>query len=136
MENETKHPGGRPEKIIDKEEFEKLCAFQCTLEEISSFFDCSEDKIEYWCEETYNKKFKDIYAIKRRKGKVSLRRVQFLKAMKGDNVMLIWLGKQYLDQREKIEQENKGEQKLVVEFIDGDKNTSDQCPETQLDSVG
>ena len=37
-------------------------------------------------------------------GKISLRRAQFEKAIGGNVAMMIWLGKQHLDQRDKIEQ--------------------------------
>ena len=37
-------------------------------------------------------------------GRISLRRAQFEKALSGNVVMQIWLGKQHLDQKEKIEQ--------------------------------
>lgn len=37
------------------------------------------------------------------KAKVSLRRVQMQKALDGDNALLIWLGKQLLDQKDKVE---------------------------------
>lgn len=36
-------------------------------------------------------------------GKTSLRRKQFAEAMKGNTTMLVWLGKQYLDQKDKHE---------------------------------
>ena len=39
-------------------------------------------------------------------GRISLRRAQFEKALSGNVVMQIWLGKQHLDQRDKIEQTN------------------------------
>ena len=37
-------------------------------------------------------------------GRISLRRAQFEKALSGNVVMQIWLGKQHLDQKDKIEQ--------------------------------
>ena len=33
---------GRPKKYIDKDEFEKLCALQCTENEICGFFDVTD----------------------------------------------------------------------------------------------
>lgn len=89
----------RPRFVIDKEQFEKLCSIQCTLEEISGFFGCSEDTIERWCERTYKERFADIYAKKRGLGKISLRRSQFRMA-ETNPTMAIWLGKQYLGQTE------------------------------------
>lgn len=92
---------GRPEVKIGKDDFEKLCAMQCTLVEIAGFFDCSEDTIERWCAKTYKgQTFADVFKKKSAKGKISVRRKQFQVADSGNAAMLIWLGKQYLDQKE------------------------------------
>ena len=96
----------RPKKEIDKTEFEKLCALQCTENEICSWFDVSDRTLERWCESTYNQRFVDIFAIKREKGKISLRRSQFQLAEKSA-AMAIFLGKNYLGQRDSIEYEDK-----------------------------
>ena len=94
-----KSKGGRPKIEIDWVEFEKLCAIQCTLKEIAEWFGCSDDTIENKCKEHYKQRFSDIYAKKRTVGKISLRRSQFQLAKK-NVAMAIWLGKQYLGQRE------------------------------------
>lgn len=92
---------GRPQIKISKEDFEKLCSMQCTLIEIAGFFDCSEDTIERWCAKTYRgQTFAEIYKRKSAKGKISVRRRQFQVAEDGNPTMLIWLGKQYLGQKE------------------------------------
>ena len=87
----------RPRKNIDKNFFENLCALQCTLQEIASAFDCSEDTIERWCERTYGTGFAEVFKQKRGRGKISLRRSQFKLAEK-NAAMAIWLGRQYLGQ--------------------------------------
>ena len=90
---------GRPRIEIDQDQFEKLCGIQCTLTELASFFKCSDDTIENWCKRTYKKTFSEVYKIYSVTGKISLRRTQFQMAQ--NNVsMAIWLGKQYLGQRE------------------------------------
>ena len=88
---------------INKESFENLCGMWCTLIEIAEFFGVSEDTVESWCKDTYNERFSDIYKKKCSKGNVSLRRWQLKSAEKGNVTMQIWLGKQYLGQRENIE---------------------------------
>lgn len=93
---------GRPPKIIDKTQFEKLCAIQCTLEEMVCVLDANTDTIEKWCKETYGMNFSEVFKIKRGMGKVSLRRSQFQLAEKNPT-MAIWLGKQYLGQTDKQE---------------------------------
>lgn len=87
----------RPQIKIDQKQFEELCALQCTLDEIADFFDCSEDTIERWCLRTYKKRFAEVFAQKRGRGKISLRRAQFRLAKKNAS-MAIWLGKQWLGQ--------------------------------------
>lgn len=90
---------GRPKIHIDQTEFEKLCKLQCTKEEIAGWFNCSEDKIETWCRETYNDTFTAVFKSKSVGGKISLRRSQF-KLAETSSAMAIWLGKQYLGQRD------------------------------------
>ena len=49
-------------------------------------------------------------------GKISLRRAQFEKALGGNVAMQIWLGKQHLDQKDKIEQTSYNEPlPLIIE---------------------
>lgn len=89
----------RPRIEIDKEDFEKLCGLMCTKEEIAGFFDCSEDTIERWCNRTYHESFAVIWKKKCTKGKISLRRNQFKLSQK-NAAMAIFLGKNYLGQRD------------------------------------
>ena len=99
---------GRPQKEIDKDQFEKLCYLQCTLVEISSFFECSEDTIENWCKRTYFDEddkpmtFSEVYKTYSAGGKISLRRWQF-KLAEHNTSMAIWLGKQLLGQRDNVD---------------------------------
>lgn len=95
---------GRPKKLIDKTQFEKLCGFQCTLEEIAGFFDCSMDTIERWCKREYKMTFAETYKKTSYMGKLTLRRAQFKLAEKNAS-MAIWLGKQYLGQKDVVEAE-------------------------------
>lgn len=90
---------GRPRKEINQDQFEKLCAIFCTLGEIASVFDCSEDTIERWCKRTYKTTFAEIYKMKSEKGKCSIRRAQF-KLMEKNASMAIFLGKNYLGQKD------------------------------------
>jgi hypothetical protein len=96
---------GRPQIKIDKENFEKLCALQCTLVEISEFFGCSEDTVERWCKRQYKMLFADIYKKKSAVGRISLRRSQF-KMAESNPALAIWLGKQYLNQVDRNEVHN------------------------------
>ena len=99
---------GRPKKEIDRRNFENLCGLQCTLEEICGFFDVTDKTLDKWCKRTYGKHFSEVFKEKRGMGKISLRRSQWRLAEKNAN-MAIWLGKQYLEQREQVAIEAKAE---------------------------
>ena len=94
----------RPHIEINWDDAEKLLGMQCTLRELDYWFQCSEDTIE----RAVKRKFKIGYAEwsgqKLTRGRISLRRKQFEVAMNGNVAMLIWLGKQYLGQADKIEE--------------------------------
>lgn len=97
----------RPRKQIDKKDFESLLTIQCSLAEVTAFFDhklngCSEDTIERWCKRTYKKSFAEVSAIKKELGKISIRRAQF-RMMERNPAALIWVSKQYLGQTDKAE---------------------------------
>ena len=92
---------GGPEKIeIDFKHLDQLCAIQCTLVEIADFFQCSEDTIERRVKEEKGVTFAEYFKVKSSKGKRSLRRIQWEMAQKHDRAMVIWLGKQWLGQRD------------------------------------
>lgn len=111
---------GRPLKEIDKQQFEKLCGLQCTLVEIAGFFDCSEDTIERWCVRNYKMKFAEVYKTHSQQGKIALRRYQ-MKLAEKSAAMAIFLGKQYLDQRDYKEDEVK----TVIPIIFGGDSIED-----------
>ena len=91
---------GRPKIEIDWDEFEKLCMIQCTLTEIADWFKCSEDTIERRCREQKKMLFAEYFKKLAVGGKISLRRSQFKLAVGGNPSLNIWLGKQYLGQRD------------------------------------
>mgnify|MGYP003294083972 CR=1 FL=1 len=91
----------RPKKYIDQNQFESLCAIQCTLTEICNVLGVTDKTLNAWCRRTYRASFSEVFKTKRDKGKVSLRRLQYKAAEAGNVTMLIWLGKQWLDQVEK-----------------------------------
>lgn len=93
---------GRPRIEINKEEFEKLCALLCSEEEIASWFDVSVDTLCRWCKREYGVTFAEIYKTKSEKGRIALRRYQFKLAEKYP-AMAIFLGKQYLGQRDNVD---------------------------------
>lgn len=94
--------GGRPRIEIDIEQFKGLCSIQCTLNEIADWFKCSEDTIERWCKRELKMSFAEAYKKYSVGGKISLRRYQ-MKMAEHNVSMAIWLGKQYLGQKDQQE---------------------------------
>ena len=81
----------RPKKYdIDGEEVEKLAAIGATNTEIAAFFGCSKDLI--------GKSYSTFVTKGRESGKIRLRQWQMKAAQNGSVPMLIWLGKNMLDQ--------------------------------------
>lgn len=95
----------RPRTEINKTDFESLLTIQCSEEEIVAFFEhklgsCSKSTLQRWCLRTYKEGFDQISAKKKLLGKISIRRAQMRAAEKGNPTMLVWLGKQYLNQKD------------------------------------
>ena len=95
---------GPKEKPIDWDHLDKLCLIQCTLDEISMFFNVSPDTIERRCEREKGMKYAEYHKTKSVGGKISLRRAMFRKAIDQDNAtMQIWLSKQYLGMKDQLD---------------------------------
>lgn len=103
-----------PIKQIDYNTVDKLCAIQCTGEEIACILEVDYDTLNTRIKEDKGMSFSDYFEQKRQGGKASLRRLQFKKAESGDSTMLIWLGKQYLKQKDKSEQELTDKRKIEI----------------------
>jgi len=90
---------GRPRKRVDAKLIEKLAKIMASRAEIAAIAGCSVS--------TLDRRFDA--AIKRGNdhAKASLRRRQFECAMAGNVTMLIWLGKQWLGQADKVQTESR-----------------------------
>ncbi len=102
MKKETVRPAktGRPLALVDESQVITLAKINCTYEEIAAVVGCSTD--------TLKRRFADLIEKGREEGKASLRRIQFATALKGNATMQIWLGKQYLGQKDRQTQELSG----------------------------
>jgi hypothetical protein len=116
---------GRPKKQIDRDAFEKLCALQCTQEEICGVLGVTDKTLQAWCKRTYKANFSEVFRQKRQLGKMSLRRSQFKLAEK-NATMAIWLGKQYLDQRDRDIADAVERSNGVLESILALRNSAEQ----------
>lgn len=94
---------------IDPGQVEQLAARFWKNTEIASFFGCSEG--------TIRKGFPKELQKGRELGKGKLRDAQLAAAFKGSAALLIWLGKQYLDQTEKVEVTNNELMKEELEVL-------------------
>lgn len=80
----------RPKLNITDSQVEAVARLHCTYDEMAAVLHCSVDTLE--------RRFADVVKSARENAKTSLRRAQWVSALKGDRTMLIWLGKQYLGQ--------------------------------------
>ncbi len=94
---------GRKPIEIDYDKAEKLAAIMCTQSEIASVLGVSLALLEH------DPEFIRIHKKGMEQGKASLRRMQYSAAKDGNITMQIWLGKQYLGQRDKQDVEHSGE---------------------------
>lgn len=102
------------------EQVRMLGSLDCTYEEMGFAIGVTERTIA-----NYMKDKEGAFFIAYKKGqtevKRSLRRNQIKKALNGDNTMMIWMGKQMLDQAEKIDNRNT-DVPYLGEDIDDDIN--------------
>jgi hypothetical protein len=101
----AKKKTGRPRLEFDLRQVEQLGAIMCTDEEIAGVLGCNVDTIR---ERKKEPEFSGALEKGRAAGKASLRRMQWAAAKGGNPTMLIWLGKQWLGQRDKQDVEHSG----------------------------
>ena len=149
MAEKTPKKTGRPRKELDPQLVEDLATLQCTDEEIASALHVSVDTI------TRRKKddpaFAEAYQRGKDQGKRSLRRLQWQSAQKGSYVMQIWLGKQYLNQKDRQHTEIEGVDvagligrlgqlmgEFIREFVPRDRwdGAREKIKELKLDDLG
>ena len=103
----------------DPKEIERLSRLHCTDAEIGAFFGVTVRTVER--EKVKNPAFADAIEIGRNFGKHSLRRKQVEIAETGNPQLLIWLGKQYLNHRDKSDIEQSVEYKEIDKPSFGDR---------------
>lgn len=110
----------RPEIEVDPEMVIKLASFGCTTKDIGDVLGCSD--------QTLNRRFREELVEGRAKLRNRLRMKQVEVAMSGNVSMLIWLGKQLLDQTDKMNTTNSFAPIEVI--IDGERFGDNQHTET------
>lgn len=81
---------GDNKKVIPPDEVYKLASLHCNYQEIADWFEIPRETLKY--------NFRDIIQKAYSETNQRLRRAQIDVALKGNAVMLIWLGKQMLGQ--------------------------------------
>lgn len=116
---------GRPQKEFDKKTFVDLVGLGCSQEEICWFFRddkgkvANVDTLSRWCKRTFGANFQEYFAQNGGMAlKIRLRRNQ-LKLSEKSAAMAIFLGKQYLGQKDVVEMEKKdnGILKELTEYM-------------------
>ncbi len=109
----------RPKVKIDLAELGKLCAMQCTDEEVAAFLDISTRTIE---RRRNVASFREIMDRGRAKGRVSVRRALFRLAAAGNIAASIFLAKNLLGYKDYFRNEHSGPDgaplKISFEAID------------------
>jgi hypothetical protein len=108
----------RPARPVDLKLVEDLARIQCTDAEMAAVLGFS---IDGWRKRVRrSKELVDLVEKGRENGRSSLRRIQWKAALGGNTTMQIWLGKQYLQQRDMHSTEvtgAKGERLIPAEMV-------------------
>lgn len=129
--------GGRPRRELTGKErafFDAMCAAGALEKDISEALAIDRDTLAAICKRDYGMGFSAYREQKRGKGRAALASKQLQVAMSGNPTMLIWLGKQWLDQHDRRELTGKGGAPLagiVVRFSNppqDDEPTDDGTP--------
>ena len=95
---------GRPQKEIDKMQLENLLAIpMCYADQAANVLNVSIDTLERFIRQEYQCTFAVLKAQKVDNTRMRLGAKQLDVALKGSIPMLIFLGKQYLNQSDKVE---------------------------------
>ena len=117
--------GGRPPKEFDRELFENLCGIMCTEAEICGIFHTTDKTLNNWLKRTYNMDFSEAFKMYSARGKMNLRRYQFKLAQKNAS-MAIFLGKNYLGQKDSLEYEDTAALTKLDAILAGIKENAQQ----------
>jgi hypothetical protein len=97
----------RPKKELPWDFIDDHLRAQCDGVAIASLLDMHPDTFYRAVMEKHGIGFTEYSRTKKTEGKELLRKKQFESAMGGDKTMLVWLGKQYLEQKERVDHTSK-----------------------------
>lgn len=113
---------GKTKRIVFDNDVFKLAAMGCTDREIALWFDMSESTLRY--------NFSSIMEKARIDLKQSLRQAQLKLALSGNATMLIWLGKNILQQQENP---NSTDQNQILPYSDDDAGITTDSDSLTMD---
>lgn len=95
---------GRPPVKIDWNQVNELLELGCTAFETAASIGVSYDALLDRCKAEFGCILSELIQKQHQKRNANIRIAQQKKALSNDSTMLIWLGKQYMEQADKIEQ--------------------------------
>ena len=91
------------ENTLSHERLQELFEAGCTIAEVAGFFFMTADQLTHHCQEEYHIDLRNYSQVCHNRGKALIREKQYKKSLsKGDNPLLIWLGKARLGQKDKV----------------------------------
>lgn len=125
-------PATETAKIIP-EQLEKLMAMGPSEQETSDFFDVKVSTLRVYIKKTYGIPFTQFREKRFVHTRISIKRAQIAKALKGDNTMLIWCGKQYCGQSEKVEEKRTETSNVDITYHSEWGSTAEPAPSKDSD---
>ena len=104
----------RPEKSIDWSMVDKLLQAHCTGTEIAASFDMHPETFYDRIKKEFGIGLTEYSLQKNKKGKNNLRLAQFKNALNGNTSMQIWLGKNWLGQKDEPREEKEFDGNLSI----------------------
>lgn len=114
----------RPEKHIDWSMVDKLLQAHCPGTEIAASFDMHADTFYRRVNEEFGVGFTEYSQQKKKKGKNNLRLAQLKNALEGNTSMQVWLGKNWLGQKDEPREEKEfdGNLSVLLDLLQNIKN--------------
>lgn len=118
MKGREKKKMGRPVFELNDKDFDVAIQLPMIKADICLLMGgCSEDTIERYVKKRFKKTFAELQSERRQHFRKNILGKQYEMAMKGNVTLLIWLGKQYLGQKDKQEISGDEEQPLTISYL-------------------
>lgn len=114
----------RPEKHIDWSMVDKLLQAHCPGTEIAASFDMHPETFYDRVKKEFGTGFTEYSQQKKKKGKNNLRLAQLKNALEGNTSMQVWLGKNWLGQKDEPREEKEfdGNLSVLLDLLQNIKN--------------